>query len=77
MSHDRHTLTAREAEILRLIAGGKTNREIGAALDITEGTVKGHLQRIYRKMRVENRTQAAALHRKLEARAHLPADVDR
>ncbi|HJQ99723.1 MAG TPA: LuxR C-terminal-related transcriptional regulator [Candidatus Polarisedimenticolaceae bacterium] len=77
MPHDRHALTAREAEILRHIAAGRSNREIGTALDITEGTVKGHLQRIYRKMHVTNRTQAAVLHRKLEARPHLPADVDR
>ena len=77
MPHDRHALTAREAEILRLIASGKTNREIGAALDITEGTVKGHLQRIYRKLHVANRAQAAVLHRKLEKHPHLPADVDR
>ena len=77
MPHDRHALTAREIEVLRLIVSGRTNREIGTALAITEGTVKGHLQRIYRKMRVENRAQAAALHRKLERGTHLPADVDR
>jgi DNA-binding CsgD family transcriptional regulator len=77
MRSDRSILTPRESEILSLITSGRTNREIGTALAITEGTVKGHLQRIYRKLRVENRAQAAALHRKLETRAHLPADVDR
>jgi DNA-binding NarL/FixJ family response regulator len=52
-------LTPREVEILRLIARGRSNREIGAALSISEGTVKGHLQRIFHKMVVDDRTQAA------------------
>ena len=77
MRSDRSILTPRESEILSLITSGRTNREIGTALAITEGTVKGHLQRIYRKLRVENRAQAAALHRKLETRVRPPADVDR
>ena len=54
-------LTPREIEILRLIARGQTNREIGAALAISEGTVKGHLQRVFHKMGVDDRTQAAIL----------------
>jgi|SoiMethySBSTD1v2_1073268.scaffolds.fasta_scaffold102487_3 DNA-binding CsgD family transcriptional regulator len=77
MRPDRSTLTPREIQILSLVASGRTNREIGTSLAITEGTVKGHLQRIYRKMRVENRAQAATLHRKLETPPHLPADVAR
>jgi DNA-binding NarL/FixJ family response regulator len=77
MRADRSSPTERELDILRLISRGRTNRAIGAALDITEGTVKGHLQRIYRKLRVANRKQAAILHRKLETPPHLPADVDR
>ena len=77
MSRDRSTLTPREADVLRLIAAGRSNREIGGRLAITEGTVKGHLQRIYRKLRVENRTQAALLHRKLEPPVPPPVDVDR
>lgn len=51
-------LTAREMEVLRLIAGGKNNREIGLALAITEGTVKGHVNNILSKLGVNDRTQA-------------------
>ena len=77
MRADRSTLTSRELAVLSLVAAGRSNREIGAALAITEGTVKAHLQRMYRKMHVANRTQAAVLHRKVETRPQLPADVDR
>jgi two-component system NarL family response regulator len=56
MSHTE--LTSRELEVLRLIAGGKSNKEIGAALDITEGTVKGHVNNILSKLNVSDRTQA-------------------
>jgi DNA-binding NarL/FixJ family response regulator len=52
-------LTARELEILRLIAAGASNREIAARLYITEGTVKNHVTEILGKMGVTDRTQAA------------------
>jgi two-component system NarL family response regulator len=52
-------LTSRELEVLELIARGKTNREIGALLDITEGTVKGHVNNILSKLGVAGRTEAA------------------
>lgn len=52
-------LSRREKEILAGIAGGKTNVDIAAALDISPHTVKNHVQRIFRKIGVRNRTQAA------------------
>jgi len=51
-------LTARETEVLELIGAGKSNREIGLALAITEGTVKGHVNNILSKLGVSDRTQA-------------------
>jgi two-component system NarL family response regulator len=51
-------LTSREIEVLQLIAGGKSNKEIAAALSITEGTVKGHVNNILSKLGVSDRTQA-------------------
>lgn len=53
-----HGLTARELEVLELIAKGKSNREIGAHLAISEGTVKGHVNNILSKLAVSDRTQA-------------------
>jgi DNA-binding NarL/FixJ family response regulator len=55
-----HTdLTARELEILRLVAGGASNSQVARKLWITEQTVKFHLSNTYRKLGVSNRTQAA------------------
>lgn len=51
-------LTDRELDVLRLIAEGKSNREIGADLFITEGTVKAHVNNILSKLAVKDRTQA-------------------
>jgi LuxR family transcriptional regulator, maltose regulon positive regulatory protein len=51
-------LTEREQEILCLIAQGHTNRQIADALFISVGTVKGHVNHIFSKMDVQNRTQA-------------------
>jgi ATP/maltotriose-dependent transcriptional regulator MalT len=51
-------LTARESEILRLMAAGMTNPQIAAQLVIGAGTVKTHTLNIYRKLEVTNRTQA-------------------
>jgi transcriptional regulator EpsA len=53
-------LSAREMEVLESICRGKTNLEIAAILDISPFTVKNHVQRIFRKIGVTNRTQAAA-----------------
>jgi DNA-binding NarL/FixJ family response regulator len=53
-------LTPREAEVLRLMAAGRTNREIAAELVVSEGTVKTHVNRIFAKARVRDRGQAVA-----------------
>lgn len=53
-------LTRREAEVLLWIARGKTNREIGLILGTSPRTVTKHLEQVYRKLDVENRTAAAA-----------------
>ena len=60
-------LTERELDVLRLMAKGKSNREIGGDLCITEGTVKFHINHILNKLGVGDRTQAviAALKRGL------------
>ncbi|MBF9030408.1 PAS domain-containing protein [Rhodobacterales bacterium HKCCE3408] len=54
-------LTKRQVDILRLAAAGASNREIGRALELSEGTVKQHMTRIFRRLGVQNRTEAAAL----------------
>src|ERR1041385_250341 len=51
-------LTQREHEILGLIARGLSNREIGAALFVSENTVKTHSSRLFEKMQVNRRVQA-------------------
>jgi DNA-binding NarL/FixJ family response regulator len=53
-------LSERELQVLRLIAGGKTNREIGEALFISEKTVARHVSNIFDKLGVSSRTGAAA-----------------
>lgn len=51
-------LTERETEILRLMAGGYSNKEIANALNVAEGTVKNHVSSILSKMGVRDRTRA-------------------
>jgi DNA-binding NarL/FixJ family response regulator len=53
-------LTGRELEVLALVATGKTNREIAAALVISEHTVARHVQHILAKLSVSSRTAASA-----------------
>ncbi len=52
-------LTTREQEVLEQIVKGKSNKEIGQALDISEATVKTHINNLLGKLGVEDRTQAA------------------
>ena len=54
-------LTAREREVLGLVARGWTNREIGAALFIASATVRKHLDNVYAKLGVRSRAQAVAV----------------
>ncbi len=51
-------LSAREGEVLRLIAAGRTNREIATALFVSEATVKTHVNNIFGKLQVRDRAQA-------------------
>jgi DNA-binding NarL/FixJ family response regulator len=53
-------LSAREIEVLQRIAAGKSNKEIGAELFISEGTVKTHVKSIFSKLDVVSRTEAVA-----------------
>jgi len=55
---DANSLSEREREVLELVAAGATNREAGALLSISEGTVKTHLLHIYAKLGVSDRTAA-------------------
>jgi DNA-binding NarL/FixJ family response regulator len=56
-------LSAREIDVLKQLATGKSNKEIGATLNLAEGTVKNHLSNIFGKLGVLDRTQAALLAR--------------
>jgi len=59
-------LSKREEDILKLVAQGKSNREVGEALDLQEKTVKHYMTSILQKLQVRNRVEAAML-----ARQHL------
>jgi DNA-binding NarL/FixJ family response regulator len=63
-------LSAREEEVLRLVAQGMANKQIARRLDITERTVKAHLTNVFRQLGVADRTQAA-----LWAKEHLPDEL--
>jgi DNA-binding NarL/FixJ family response regulator len=57
---DAHGLTPRELEVVRLVASGKSNREIASVLDISENTVARHVQNILGKLSLPSRTAATA-----------------
>jgi ATP/maltotriose-dependent transcriptional regulator MalT len=59
-TRDLHGLTERELEVLRLVAAGKSNREIATALVVSEHTVARHVQNIFAKLRVSSRVAATA-----------------
>jgi DNA-binding NarL/FixJ family response regulator len=58
-----HSLSSRERDVLRLVAEGSSNREIAAALFISEATVKSHLTHIYGKLGAKDRAAAVAYNR--------------
>ncbi|MEP7147596.1 MAG: response regulator transcription factor [Acidobacteriota bacterium] len=55
----QESLTPAETNVLRMIVGGMSNKEIGFALDVTENTVKTHVKNIFDKIGVSDRTSAA------------------
>ncbi|HJU90735.1 MAG TPA: response regulator transcription factor [Gemmatimonadaceae bacterium] len=58
-SSDPTALTAREEEVLALVAAGRSNAEISTTLNLSESTVKFHLRNLFGKLGVANRTEAA------------------
>jgi two-component system, NarL family, nitrate/nitrite response regulator NarL len=56
-----HALTDRERQIMRLVSEGLSNKEIARRLNLTDGTIKVHLHRIFQKLEVSNRTVLATL----------------
>ena len=66
---EQFAVTGREADVLIWIANGKTNREIGQILEMSPRTVNKHLEQIFKKLGVENRTSAAAAAIKCLARS--------
>jgi DNA-binding NarL/FixJ family response regulator len=62
-ANDTSALTEREEEILKLLAEGLSNAQIGARLHLSENTIKFHLRNIYAKLGVSNRTEAALKYR--------------
>src|SRR3974377_2543274 len=66
-------LTTREAEVLLWLSKGKTNRDIAQILGLSPRTVDKHLEQIYAKLGVENRTAAASL--RTNAARKAPQDV--
>jgi LuxR family transcriptional regulator, maltose regulon positive regulatory protein len=59
-------LSGRELEVLRLIASGRSNRQISSELFVSVGTVKTHINNLYRKLDTHSRTQALARARELK-----------
>lgn len=59
-ARERDAFTDRERDVLRLLAEGRSNREIADALFIGEATVKTHLRKVYEKLKVANRVQAVS-----------------
>jgi len=66
-------LTEREYEIMELVSIGKLNKEIANILDIQPGTITKHLQHIFEKIEVQNRTEAAIKFLELTGRLILVA----
>jgi DNA-binding NarL/FixJ family response regulator len=58
-NYHREELTPAESNVLRMIVGGMSNKEIAFALDVSENTIKSHIQNIFGKIGVSDRTSAA------------------
>ena len=67
-----HGLSARETEVMSLIADGQTNGQIAARLFLAEKTVKNHVRRIYSKLGVGSRPAAIAYWRQAAGRRRRP-----
>jgi DNA-binding CsgD family transcriptional regulator len=70
-AHRDHELTSREREVLGWLARGKSNAQIGTILGISAATVGKHLEHIYPKLGVENRTAAASFASPSDKGSHL------
>ena len=64
-SRDYNALSPREREVMHLAANGLANKAIARELNVTEGTIKLHLHRIYQKLGIKSRFSLAVLARKL------------
>lgn len=72
--HDRlFTLTGQERRVLTLVADGRTNKEIGHALRLSEKTVKNYLSHAFEKLQVSRRSQAAVLFTHADPDSVMPA----
>jgi len=70
-------LSPRERRVLELVARGASNKEIAQELGVSEGTVRTHLERLYRKLGVRSRTEAAAWYWRVLARETPEAERER
>nr|WP_275411212.1 response regulator transcription factor [Bacillus sp. B15-48] len=59
LSNEQHNLSRRETEILQLLSCGKSNKEIAEIFVISEKTVRNYISKIFKKINVSNRTEAA------------------
>lgn len=57
----KFSLTPRQIEILQLLANGKTDSEVAAALKLECGSIKSHMRRIFERLEVNNRTKAVVI----------------
>ncbi len=64
-----HGLTSRQEDVMALMSEGRSNKEIASELNLTAGTVKMHLSRIYKVLGAKSRTEAIAKYSKLKAAA--------
>jgi DNA-binding NarL/FixJ family response regulator len=74
-SSETESLSAREMEILALLAEGLSNKEIGTRLHISFATVRTHLMHIYEKLHVRCRTEAAAKYHRSNPGGGLPRPI--